>query len=196
VDSAAHKATIRAGGKTVAVLGSGLRRVYPAGNRRLAEQIELSGGLMVSEYSPEMAPKGYRFAHRNRIIAALADLVVVVQAAERSGSLITAERALSIGVPVAVVPGGVDDPAYGGSVSLLRDGAHPIVDAQGIARILNRRITTAEGHSYSRLLETPMSVAELAAITEESQSAIGDELLDLELSRLVRRLPDDRYVNC
>lgn len=195
VDGAAHRGAMDAGGKTIAVLGSGTSHIYPSSHRGLAKKIASTGSLLLSEYAPTTAPKGYRFAHRNRIIAGLADLVVVVQAAERSGSLITAERALGVGIPVAVVPGAIDDPAYGGSTSLLRDGAHALIDVNGIARLLQTRITTAELHAYSRLLATPMSVNEIAAITNESEQTISEDLLDLELAQLVKRLSDNRYIN-
>ena len=122
VDAAAHRATLDAGGRTVAVMGTGLDRVYPAEHRRLADAIA-AGGALVTEFAPRELPLTYHFPRRNRIIAALSWAVVVVEASRTSGSLSTARWAAEQGRVVLAVPGRVGDPGSEGPLALLRDGA-------------------------------------------------------------------------
>ena len=125
IDACAHRAALEAGGKTVAVLGTGIDVPYPRGHARLHAQIA-EQGLLLSE-SPPGAP-AFRgcFPRRNRIIAALANLTIVVEAGYKSGALLTAKNALDLGRTVAAVPGPIDSPASDGTNELLRDGAHVI----------------------------------------------------------------------
>lgn len=151
VDGIAHRAALDAGGATIAVLAGGLRRVQPASNRDLARAIagsrSQSGvepgrhrkarGLVLSEYGPDLEDAlPYRFRERNRIIAALSDYVVVVQARHDSGSMLTAEAALTLGIPIGVVPSAPDDPTYAGATRLIRDGADAVVDGTSLFRRL------------------------------------------------------------
>lgn len=119
IDAAAHRGALAAGVPTVAVLACGVDRAYPQGNSRLVERI-LDDGLVVSEWPPGCAPLGHRFLVRNRLIAALSQGTVVVEAAARSGSLATARRALDLGRPVMVVPGPVTAATSVGAHQLLR----------------------------------------------------------------------------
>lgn len=123
IDTAAHKGTLGAKGKTLAVLGNGIDRIYPAQNERLAEHIITSGGAILSEYGPgEPSYKG-NFIERNRIIAGLSLGVIVIEAPERSGAQATARFAAEYGRSVFVFPGSANDPHYAGSHMLIRDGA-------------------------------------------------------------------------
>jgi DNA processing protein len=122
VDAAAHRASLDAGGRTVAVMGTGLERIYPAEHRRLADAIAARGAL-VTEFAPRELPLTYHFPRRNRLIAALSWAVVVVEAEPSSGSLSTARWAAEQGRAVLAVPGRVGDPGSGGTLALLRDGA-------------------------------------------------------------------------
>ncbi|MFQ5745817.1 MAG: DNA-processing protein DprA [Gemmatimonadota bacterium] len=122
IDSAAHRAALDAGGRTVAVLGCGLDRVYPARNRSLYAEMT-ARGLLASEFPPHAEPNRGHFPRRNRIIAALAEAVIVVQAPRRSGALITVGHANDLGRAVFGVPGPVGPPASEGVHALLRDGA-------------------------------------------------------------------------
>jgi DNA processing protein len=122
VDAEAHRGTLDVGGVTVAVLGCGVDRPYPAGHAELYHRIIESGGSVVSEYKPGIEPAPWRFPARNRIIAGLADAVLVIEAREQSGALITADYALAAGVPVYAVPGEVGRETSAGSNALLRDG--------------------------------------------------------------------------
>jgi DNA processing protein len=111
IDSAAHRGTLRVGGEAVAVLGSGIDVVYPPDNADLYHKIVDGNGAVTSEYPPGTPPDRWRFPARNRIIAAIASAVVVVEAGEKGGALITARLAAELGRPVFAVPGDVDRPA-------------------------------------------------------------------------------------
>ena len=141
VDSEAHRGALEGnrGGTTLAVLGCGIDRDYPAANRELARNIVDQGGLIVSEYGPGVEPAPWRFPARNRIIAGLCTATVVVEARERSGALITADFALEEGREVFAVPGEITSALSAGSNALLRLGATPltcsrdVLDSYGIA---------------------------------------------------------------
>lgn len=131
IDSAAHAATLQAGGKTVAVMGTGRNRIYPRQHQALADQITRRGAL-VTEFAPDAPPARDHFPRRNRIIAALSAAVVVVEASSRSGTLITVDWALEQGLTVCAVPGRVGDPQSEGTLALLRDGATMICSAADV----------------------------------------------------------------
>lgn len=123
IDSAAHAAALEAGGATIAVFGCGLLRTYPAANRRLVERIRDSDGLLLSEYHPDQEPRKQLFPERNRIISGLCEAVIVIEAGEHSGSLITARMALEQGRDVLAVPGSIHDDQSRGCHRLIREGA-------------------------------------------------------------------------
>ncbi len=131
IDGAAHRGALNGGGNTVAVLGSGLRIVHPPSHRSLLRRIAATG-LAVSEFLPSEPALPFHFPKRNRIIAALAEAVIVVEAGERSGALITVEHALDLGRDVLVVPGSVENPQCRGSNGLLRDGARVLPDPEAV----------------------------------------------------------------
>jgi DNA processing protein len=134
VDSAAHRGALRHG-RTIAVLGSGVDRVYPAEHAALA--VEIAGhGLVISEFPPGAAPLPFRFPLRNRIISGLSRAVVVIEASEQSGSLITANCALDQGREVMAVPGNVLSGRNRGGHALLRDGAHVVETADDVLAVL------------------------------------------------------------
>ena len=130
-DAAAHRGALRAGGLTVAVIGGGHDIIYPARNRGLYEDIAVRGAIL-SEYPPGTKHEGAHFPVRNRIISGLSLGVVVMEAPERSGALITASRALDQGRDVFAMPGQMDDWHCAGSNKLLRDGAGVVTDAWDI----------------------------------------------------------------
>ena len=136
IDGAAHRGTLDGGGTTIAVLGSGVDVIYPRGHRRLYEDI-LRSGCILSEFPPGTRPDAWRFPTRNRIISGLADVVLVVEAGETGGALITARIALDQGVPVFATPGDVDRTASVGTNLLIRDGACPVLDPDDLAHTLD-----------------------------------------------------------
>src|SRR5205823_2334633 len=121
VDAGAHRGALDASGRTIAVLGCGIDRDYPAAHAELARRIAETGGI-VSEYAPGVEPAPWRFPARNRIIAALADAVVIVEARSRSGALITVDLAMDIGRPIYAVPGQITSALSSGTNDLLRQG--------------------------------------------------------------------------
>lgn len=131
VDAEAHRGALEAAGCTVAVLGCGIDRDYPAAHRELARQVA-AAGLVVSEYAPGVEPAPWRFPARNRIVAGLCAATVVVEARERSGALITADFALEEGREVLAVPGEITSALSAGSNALLRLGATPLTCAQDV----------------------------------------------------------------
>ena len=133
IDGAAHRGILdlRAACKTIAVCGNGLDQTYPPEHRELATRIALEG-LLLSEYPPGTSPKGFHFPRRNRIIAALSLGVVVIEAAQKSGSLITAYLASSLGREVFVLPGSITSPLFEGSHQLIQEGAKLVRGAQDV----------------------------------------------------------------
>jgi DNA processing protein len=127
IDGAAHAATLDAAGITVGIIGAGHAHAGPRGHRRLLDRIVASGGAVIGELSPDVMPTRGTFPRRNRLISALGDAVIVIEAPARSGALITARTAMEQGRPVFVAPGRPGDPATGGCLALLRETpARPI----------------------------------------------------------------------
>jgi DNA processing protein len=131
VDTAAHERCLDLGGKTVAVLGCGIDRVYPPENKELARRI-CERGALVSEFPPGTIPEAYNFPRRNRVISGISCGVIVVEAGERSGALITANYALEQNRVVFAVPGPIDSPMSAGTFKLIKDGAVPVRSAADI----------------------------------------------------------------
>jgi DNA processing protein len=137
IDAAAHRGALKAGGRCTAILGSGIDVIYPRSNRQLHDRLVEHSGCVLSEFPPGIRPDGWRFPTRNRIIAGMSDVVLVVEASERGGALITARIALDYGVPVYAVPGDVDRSTSAGTNRLIRDGAFPIFGADDLALVLS-----------------------------------------------------------
>jgi DNA processing protein len=136
IDHAAHSGAVKAGGRCHAVLGSGIDVIYPRRHAELYHSIPNTGGAVCSEFPPGTRPDAWRFPTRNRIIAGMADVVLVVEAGHKGGALITARIALDYGVPVFASPGDVDRPASAGTNGLIRDGAFPVFDGDDLAEVL------------------------------------------------------------
>jgi DNA processing protein len=126
VDSIAHQAALDSGGLTLAVLPAGLERIYPASHRGLAQRIVAQGGALVTEYKANTVPYPSNFIARNRIASALSDVVLITEAAERSGTLSTARFALEQGKEVMAVPGNINSPTSVGTNNLIKAGAAPV----------------------------------------------------------------------
>ena len=136
IDGAAHTGATMAGGHCQAVLGSGIDVVYPRSHTELHVAVLETGGVVMSEFPPGTPPEGWRFPTRNRVIAGLSDVLLVVEAGVKGGALITARIALDYGVPVYAVPGDVDRVASVGTNLLIRDGAFPILGPDDLAEVL------------------------------------------------------------
>lgn len=167
VDAVAHRAALDAGGYTLAVLGCGIDNIYPATNRDLGEKILKSGGAIISEYPPGTPPLKQHFPARNRIVAGLAQAIVVTEAAERSGALITATFALESGREVMAVPGNINSPMSAGANGLIKSGATAVTDASDVMAALG-----LESEDKARTL--PLMSAEEAAIYTLLEEGVTD----------------------
>lgn len=207
IDAAAHAGALEAGGPTVAVLAGGADSPYPRSKAALYRRIvETPGCCVVSEMPPGFTPFKWGFPARNRIIAGLADATIVVEAAERSGSLITAEMAQDIGRLVAAVPGAVTNPMAAGTNALLRDGAELVRGAQDVLDALLGSGTehVSAGPDPGRLPPRLRGLLDRLggrAATSGSLLVAGEEvdavmagMVELELLGYVRRMPGGAYV--
>lgn len=138
IDAAAHRGALNGGGITVAVMGTGVDVVYPAAHSRLAEEILNAGGALVSQFPDGTIPRRQNFPARNWTMAAISDAVVVVEAAQGSGALITAEAALHLHKEVMAVPGSVFSPLSVGTHGLLRDGAGLVQNARDVLAVIGQ----------------------------------------------------------
>jgi DNA processing protein len=189
IDAEAHRGALDAGGATVAVLGCGIDRDYPAAPAELARRIAATG-LVVSEYAPGVEPAPWRFPARNRIVAGLAGAAVVVEARERSGALITADLALEEGREVFAVPGEITSALSAGTNDLLKLGASPLTCAADLLSCFGLETVVAaepppDGESatvLARLRESTATADDLARATELDAAAIARALVELELA--------------
>lgn len=205
IDTYSQLGAVEAGGATFAVLGCGVDICYPTENIELYENIIKTGGI-ISEYPPGDKPLAWHFPMRNRIISGLSDKVVVVEAKEKSGSLITVEWALEQGKDVMAVPGRVDDKLSEGCNRLIRSGAGLVRNAKDVLEELKYEVFNKEKESvikekilekdflllYSELGLQPKSIEELMEKTGIEYGILADMLLQLQLRGLVEQ-PSDNY---
>lgn len=198
IDSAAHRGALEGGGKTIAVLGTGIDRVYPAENDLLTEQIAASG-LLVTEFLPGTHPEDWHFPRRNRIISGLSKAVVVVEARDKSGSLITARLAAEQGRDVMAVPGTIVGGRNRGANALLRDGAKlvesavDILEELGFDVSLSRRSPQGEGGRKDRQV-VEFTVDQIAEQLKIPAGEALARLLEWELTGEVQRIGSGRFV--
>ena len=189
VDGEAHRGALEAGGRTVAVLGCGIDRDYPAVHRELAGRIA-EAGLVVSEYAPGVEPAPWRFPARNRIVAGLCSATVVVEARERSGALITADLALEEGREVFACPGEITSSLSAGTNALLRLGATPLTRAADVLEsfgLVEREAPGVEGTPavvLAALRDGPAGADELARRLGLGAGELAAALAELELAGL------------
>ena len=192
IDAAAHRGALAGGGRTVAVLGSGLDRVYPRQHAALAAEIVDDGGAVVSEYPADRSPRKHQFPERNRLISGLGLGVVIVEATTKSGSLITARMAAEQGREVMAVPGPVTSPLSGGCHRLLKSGAALIESADDVLYAIGYDAAerTRDGGEpaparLAAVLEQvgaePTSLDQVVAATGMALEAAAEALVELEL---------------
>jgi DNA processing protein len=206
IDGIAHRTALEAGGRTIAVLGSGLDEVYPPEHRKMAEVISGTGAV-VSDFPMGTKPEGGNFPPRNRIISGLSLAVVVIEAGESSGALITADFAAEQGRDVFAVPGRIHDRASRGSNRLIASGAFPMVSTDALLEALNLEMVTRQ-EAASRLLpanateraileslgDEPLHIDEISRRSGMSISEISASLAMLELRGQVRRVGGMTYI--
>ncbi|MFZ4719941.1 MAG: DNA-processing protein DprA [Ilumatobacteraceae bacterium] len=204
IDGVAHRAVLAAraaggAGRPIAVVGSGLDVVYPREHGDLWEQVAAEG-VLLSEAPPGSPPEPYRFPLRNRIVAALSEVVVVVESRERGGSLITVDAAVERGVPVMAVPGSAANRAASGSNSLLRDGAAPVLDAGDVLTQLqlDHSLMSVPGRAERRRRPRREDEAVYRVLRDEPRTIDGVALLTgmllVEAAMSLARLEADGWV--
>jgi DNA processing protein len=211
IDTAAHQGALAAKGRTVAVIGSGLSKLYPPENKALAEKIRNGNGAIVSEFSMEIEPDRQTFPMRNRIISGWSHGILVVEAGANSGALITASQALEQGRAVYAVPGHINAPSAIGSNRLIQQGAKLVMDANDILEDLQillpeakpapeaairplPELTDDERRVYDAIEATETPIDQIATECDLPSSTVSSILLALELKRLVKQLPGKYFV--
>ena len=206
IDAIAHAAALESGGRTIAVLGSGVDQIYPARNHRLALQI-IENGALVSEYPLGTKPEARNFPPRNRIISGMSLAVVVVEAAARSGALITAAFAAEQGRDVYAVPGSILSPGSDGCNRLIQDGAIPVTSPDDLLEHLQLETAAARQEARVSVPATPQEELILRHISAEPRhmneivraatldtSQVGSLLATMEIKGLVRHVGLMQYV--
>lgn len=198
VDAIAHRSALRAGGRTIAVLGSGVDRIYPPEHQQLAAEI-VESGAVVSDYPPGTAPESNNFPPRNRIISGLSLAVVVVEASDSSGALITASFAADQNRDVLAVPGNITSPNSRGTNLLIQNGARPLLKPEDVMEVLNleqvntrrmaRKLLPAdvtEEQILNVIAENTLSVDEISFLSGLPIEIVSATLAMMELKGLVR----------
>jgi DNA processing protein len=211
IDTAAHQGALAAKGRTIAVIGSGLSKLYPPENRGLAEKIRDGNGAIVSEFSMEIEPDRQTFPMRNRIIAGWSHGILVVEAGLKSGALITASQAIEQGRSVYAVPGHINAPSALGSNRLIQQGAKLVMDASDILDDLQvllpetkpspeaavrplPPLSEDERRVYEAINSTETPIDKISAKCALPSAIVSSTLLRLELKRLVKQLPGKYFV--
>jgi DNA processing protein len=208
IDTIAHAAALDAGGRTIAVLACGLDIVYPPDNRKLAHRIVESGqGVLISEHPPGKRPDSNNFPARNRIISGLSLGVLVVEAPERSGALITADRALKQGRDVFAIPGSILSSRSAGVNKLIQDGARPVMDVRDIIESLNlfmiprqmeMQAILPDNAEEKKLLELlshePMHIDDLIRESDLPAHEVSSVLTMMELKGMIKQVGSMQYI--
>lgn len=221
-DSCGHAACLDAGGTTVAFLGGGIARPYPADNVPLFQRIVDEGGALASEHPWDYPPVPHAFRARNRLIAGMSRATLIVEAGLPSGTFSTADEALAVGREVLVVPGSIFSPSSKGSNRLLSQGAMPVVDEESFDDILSRvfpeacgasssleaqgetvgdlgaraQLSFAEGLLLDELVANPLRLDEVTALPSQTGSSLAESMARmgrLETMGLIERYPDGRF---
>jgi len=211
IDTAAHQGALAAKGRTIAVIGSGLTKLYPPENAGLADKIRSGNGAVISEFSMAVEPDRQTFPMRNRIISGWSHGIVVVEAGLNSGALITAAQALEQGRSVYAVPGHINAPTAHGSNRLIQQGAKLVMDASDILDDLQillpekqklpegsvrplPELSEEERRVYDAIHPTETPIDQIASTCELPSATVSSVLLRLELKRLVKQLPGKYFV--
>jgi len=208
IDTIAHKTTVEGGGRTISVLGSGMDVIYPAENKKLAEEI-CEKGTLISEFKLGTKPDRGNFPQRNRIISGLAHATVVVEAGDRSGAILTALNAVDQNRDIFSVPGRITDKQSIGANRLIRNGAIPVYSGEEIIREINPRLfnpvksvqkhisielTDDERIIIQNLGQDPVHIDELANSVDMNITALLQILLKLELKNAVQQIGGKQFV--
>ncbi len=207
IDTLAHNACLKAQGRTIAVLGCGLDLIYPASNKRLAQQIIASGGAIISEFPLGTPPLKHNFPQRNRIIAGLSLGVLVVEATKKSGALITANYALESNREVFAIPGNIFSPNSKGTNQLIKKGALAVtgtkdiindLDLKQVNHYIDNKILVPKNEEEKIILtylsHEPTHIDKLIRDTKLNASLVSSTLAIMEMKGMVKNLGGMRYV--
>ena len=205
IDTYAHQGALEAGGKTIVVLGSGLLNIYPPSNKKLFRQVSKQG-LLISEFPLAYPPRKENFPRRNRIISGLAKGVLVVEAAQRSGSLITANYALEQNREVFALPGKVNSPFSFGTHSLIKEGAALATGVEDIIKGLNLdlklfsreqnnlNLSGQERKIFDIIEKEERNIEEIILLSGLSQAQVFEAVISLQVKRLIRETAPSVYI--
>lgn len=203
IDAMAHMGAMKAGGTTFAVLGCGVDVIYPRENIEVYNEI-IQNGCLISEFTPKTKPYSWNFPMRNRIISALSDIVIVVEAGEKSGSLITVSTALEQGKDVMAVPGQIFSKNSIGTNKLIKDGAYPLTSVEDIYEMLQivHNISYKDSNSiekkykkvYDILSDVPMHINEIIKITNIDIRYLHELLFEMQTINIVSCIDGSFYV--
>ncbi|MDD5129865.1 MAG: DNA-processing protein DprA [Candidatus Omnitrophica bacterium] len=211
VDTYAHRGALKAGGRTIAVMGSGFNHIYPVENTDLAYKISASGAV-VSEFSMETKPLPQNFPRRNRLISGLSRGILITEAARNSGALITADFALEQGKDVFALPGRIDSAASMGTNALIKQGAKlvtgcedifeeldlSVVDVKNVGPVVVKRQETVcekeEAQLYEHIRQQPVAVDDLVQKSSLSSSQVLNLILKLQFKKLIKVLPGKHFI--
>lgn len=206
IDGIAHQAALEAGGRTLAVLGSGIDKIYPPEHQKLAERI-ITRGALISDYPLGTPPDGSNFPPRNRIISGLSRIIVVIEAGMKSGALITAGYAAEQGKEVFAVPGKITSPVSKGANLLIKQGAHPLLSVQDVLDQLNMTLVSEQRAIQKTLPSDPREALLFQAVGDEPQHVddistlvhlpieeVTSTLALMELKGMVRKTFGMKYV--
>ena len=222
VDAQAHQGAIDAKGQTIAVMGTGINTIYPKQNQALAKTIA-NQGAVISEFPFNTPPNAHNFPQRNRVIAGLALGTLVIEAAQKSGTLITARLSMENNRPVMAIPGSIHNPLAKGCHQLIKQGAQLVESAQDILHEVgpsigmltdqlqatikdidkqalenqteapNIELSDSQQHIYNHLDFNPIAFDDIVSLTDLSSGDVASALLIMELSGLVEKLPGAKY---
>ncbi len=203
IDTLAHKGALKAGGRTIAVIGSGFNYLYPAENKGLAEEISRNGAV-ISEFPLNAKPLAQNFPRRNRLISGLARGVLVVEAAKNSGALITVDCALEQGRDVFALPGKIDSPNSLGTNELIKQGAKLVSSVSDILEDFEPApaaiapyapvLSGSESRVYGLMSSQPLLMDEIVEKSGIGITEISGALLKLQMHRLIRQLPGKQFI--
>ena len=206
IDAVVANSAVKNGGKTIAVLGSGIDKIYPTANRLLAKEIIASDGAIISEFPLGTPPLKFNFPRRNRLISGLSLGTLVIEASKKSGALITARYALEQNREVFAVPGNIYSELSSGTNELIRQGAHPVSDAEEILEILELKNinifkkakenlpTTETEKKLLGLLTCPIHVDKIVQSSRLDISLINSTLSIMEMKGMIKNLGNQIYV--
>lgn len=208
IDKIAHKTSIKSGGKTIAVLPSGLENIYPKENLKLYNEIILNGGCVISEYKPNAKAISKQFLERNRIVSGLSLATVVIEAAYRSGTSVTAKIAKEQGRDVFCIPGSLDNPKSIGTNKLIKEFAKIATEPEDIINnynflnkieenqniLISEQISEEYRDIYRFITDIPININEIAKKSSLELKEISSKLTMLELDGKIQKLPGNMYI--